>query len=59
MSIQDDIFDVKEKLGELGDESLTESFVNICNWAFDMEEDIDKLRFENENLKNTIVTLWI
>ena len=57
MGIQDDIFDVEEKLKELGDETLIESFVNIYKWAFDMDEDIDKLRVENENLKTAIVVL--
>jgi len=51
MSIQDDIFDVGHAADEAGDKK---AFDRICKWAFEMEEELDKLRDENSCLRNTI-----
>lgn len=51
MSIQDDIFDIDNALKKKADKKM---FKRIISWAFEMEEELDELRKENECLRNTI-----
>ena len=54
MSIQDDIFDIGDKLKEIGDKEIEKSFEDLCLFLFDMEVDVAALRKENQELKITI-----
>jgi len=57
MSIQDDIFDVNDRLKE--SLVITATFERICQWAFDMEDQIKVLEEREKQLITTIKVLKV